>query len=687
MTPGQRIRRLVAMQPHQLARLLWLRGSDVLVCATRRQVDRLRPTFGMDAGILLRLRPLRVGPPTWTAAATSELTAASVGCFDLLGSGSADLGSAVPGWTAVDSANRARAVAIARTISAGHRALDWQRDGGSGQRWDVRAWYRDIRYGQVPGVDVKWPWEFARVQHLPRLALAAVHHPDRGLAERCRVAVRDQTLDLIASNPPRRGVNWACAMDVGIRIANVLLAHDLLAGEGHPPDADLQAVLAAATRDHARFLVANLEWSSTSCGNHYLADVCGLLWAAAHLEPSRESDAWLAFAAQEVLAEARHQFLPDGANFEASTSYHRLSGEMVVYAFALLADLPASRFSAYDHRVVRQPVSLRPSPLLPSVDDRLVLPAWTGDLLAGIHRFSAAIRTPNGGSLQVGDNDSGRFFKLDPAWRDGVEDHLDQSHLRAAIAALVEAPDLTSASGVDALVVAALAGGRRLSAAGPRRPAAQIPAADPAERFRALAVHLPARQSYRLAAPAGTDLRAGLELIAFPDFGLWVWRSLRLWLAVHGGSIGQDGNGGHAHYDQLAIELWFDDLPRIIDPGTGVYTPDPAMRNAFRAPAAHWAPQSVGGQGVPNGMPAFSLRGAVPGTCIATTDTMFLGQAVGADGARLLRWIRIAADAVAVDDAADRPLVRLPPHATRDTWSPGYGIVRPVPPSCRVPCI
>jgi hypothetical protein len=51
--------------------------------------------------------------------------------------------------------------------------------------------------------------------------------------------------------------------------------------------------------------------------------------------------------------------------------------------------------------------------------------------------------------------------------------------------------------------------------------------------------------------------------------------------------VGQNGNGGHAHSDQLAITLDVDGQAVIIDPGTGVYTPDPAVRNRFRSAAAH----------------------------------------------------------------------------------------------------
>ena len=43
----------------------------------------------------------------------------------------------------------------------------------------------------------------------------------------------------------------------------------------------------------------------------------------------------------EMLKEADHQFLPDGGNYECSTNYHRLSGEIVVFALGVIASLDA----------------------------------------------------------------------------------------------------------------------------------------------------------------------------------------------------------------------------------------------------------------------------------------------------------------------------------------------------------
>ena len=74
---------------------------------------------------------------------------------------------------------------------------------------------------------------------------------------------------------------------------------------------------------------------------------------------------------------------------------------------------------------------------------------------------------------------------------------------------------------------------------------------------------------------------------AYPDGGFYVMRHGPLWAMVRCGDVGIGGIGAHAHNDQLSFELCFGGQPLVIDPGTYVYTSDPAARNAFRATAAH----------------------------------------------------------------------------------------------------
>ena len=476
--------------------------------------------------------------------------------------------------------NRKRAKAIHGLIrDPGYRAIDWHVDFKSGFRWSPATWGRSIAYGHLPGVDVKLPWELARMQHLVALAYAHGCSADPTLA----AEFRHQVLDFLGANPPGWGVNWTCPMDVAIRAVNLLMAWDLFRVQGVRFDDGFEAELAAAMLAHGRHVVEHLEWHDRHRANHYLADIAGLAFIAAYLPRGPESDLWLAFAVQQLEIEIKRQFTPDGANFEASTSYHRLSAEMVLHAVALVLGLPEERRQA----LVEFEARLWPRSGAPDVTPGpMAWPPFSPETLArlaGLAGFAAAATKPSGEVVQVGDNDSGRFLKLSPLFDltpDGPrERHLDLRGLIASAKGLFELDLATPPeTAMETAVVAALAGGIRLSLP----PAARTVPTRPvvmAERLR-----------LRIIPPDPAAL-AGLEAIAFPDFGLFIWRNARSFVSVRCGPVGQNGNGGHAHNDQLAVEIEIDGIAWARDPGTFVYTPDLEARNRYRSAQAHFVPR------------------------------------------------------------------------------------------------
>lgn len=73
----------------------------------------------------------------------------------------------------------------------------------------------------------------------------------------------------------------------------------------------------------------------------------------------------------------------------------------------------------------------------------------------------------------------------------------------------------------------------------------------------------------------------------FPDAGITVFRCAGHYLLVTNGVVGTRGFGNHKHNDLLAFEYHRDGAPVLVDPGSGVYTGDPARRNHFRSVAVH----------------------------------------------------------------------------------------------------
>ncbi len=725
-------------------RRLWGRSRT----GARRRADLERPTWAEAAPAAALASYFRVPPADLIEAHAEALSSVTARYlehrFDLLGSGWVrpahgvrcrglegcrfEMGGEIKtdrqgAWLAgrINAANLDHARAVWRMIDGDYQAIDWQIDFKSGYRWFESCWSRDIEYGTIRGVDVKVPWELARMQHLPQLALASALADDgqAGLADAasCRREFRNQVLDFIATNPPRFGVNWSCTMDVAIRLANWLVARDLFVAAGAEFDESFETEFRRAVLDHGRHIAGNLEWSAKVRANHYLADVAGLVFAGAYLPRSDETDAWLALGVQELVREVGLQFGPDGGGFEASTAYHRLSAEIAVYTTALVLALPGKRLEAltdYDAgRFPRDPAL--EAPPLPMHDlpggGRSPFPGWYAERLRRAAEFSARIAKPSGRAPQIGDNDSGRFLKPVPHgrrhsvaearalfhnlagfadlpddaehWQEEYQSHGD---LVAALGGLFDGGGPARA-GVESWLVADAAGGQRF--AGPAS------AADAAADFRrggeadwerllAEAAAVPDERRAFAALPVGEGLADGLELDGFPDFGLFVFRSSRLYLAMRCGPVGQNGNGGHAHNDQLALELTVDGEDLIEDPGSYLYTPLPERRNAYRSTACHFVPRVGAGDragnvaGEPSGLDQglFTLAGDPAAECLYFGAHGFAGR-YRHGRAWVTRAVAITGDAVEITDWVDAPLTLGPATGAEPVaLSPGYGMLR-----------
>lgn len=648
--------------------------------------------------------------------------AALIRAFDLLGSGpiivahgldcrgfegnrypSSDPVNADPAghWLSgrINRTNLKESQRIWRLVGEGYTPIDWQRDFISGYRWDEKTWHRDIPLGHLPGVDIKVPWELARLQHLPTLAMAChfarQHMPGFKGALVYEQELRNQILDFIANNPPGFGVNWSCAMDVAIRCANLLVARDILIASGATLDEGFESGFAASIYAHARHVIKNLEWSPVYRGNHYLANIVGLLFAATYLPGNEEVNGWLAFATQELLAEIQYQFHEDGSNFEASVCYHRLSAEMVLWGCAVLTGLSQSQRAVLaqpEHSRLRPLPRLRPTafemhPVHGSSDRTSPVPPWCWERLGRMADFTEALTRPDGAVVQFGDNDSGRFITLlsceqvragndpsNPLWS------LDHAALVADIRTLLGAR--TNLQGVDnarAFAVRRFAGLNDCGTAHsrPHKDEAQRLVGDDGvwqDHLRNFEQAPPqSRWTTRFAA-ASSGLRTDVQCAAFPGMGCYVWRSDRLFLAVRCGEIGVAGLGAHAHGDQLAIELVIDGINHVRDPGTYVYTPSPQQRNAYRSAHAHHVPHVKGREPVDLTLGLFDLRGSATGECLYVGPRGFIGRHKGY-GAWVVRMVALEDDHITLHDMAEGGLTLSSSDPAPLPFSQGYGRV------------
>jgi hypothetical protein len=748
----QSMQRAFRTPPGLLARKVLRRAQRTVRQSTQRRRDAIRPSFSVrrcEPALETYLHVLpreALAPVTVPLAGVCEHYLAHR--FDLLGSGWVRVAHGrrcqgveghvyqSPGpefidadglWLAgrINAANFREAQRIWKMISPGYAPIDWQLDFKSGYRWHEGTWYRDIAIpSDHQGADIKVPWEVARCQHLPQMAIAHMmaradfagfRPPDSYRREFC-----DEVLDFIATNPPRFGVNWSCTMDVAIRVANWLIACDLFRAGGVIFPQEFVAVFARSVREHGEHIASNLEWVEQGRSNHYLANIVGLMFAAAYLPPDAQSNAWAGFAIGELVREVGQQFYEDGANFEGSTNYHRLSAEMAIYGTALalsLIERRGSMLEQVERRFIFSAVPHQPAPstYMPGPKAGRVFPDGYAERLEKMGEFTMHSTRGDRAIVQIGDNDSGRFFKLQPIYTKMTkaeavrryaslehpdemaaedtywdEDVLDHRHLLGALSAFFDREDFGEFAGapsIDRMVIADFSGGVRFQSRrvqGPSGDCAQnrIGGANGLKQIKAkleAAVPDTHRCVYRFALPVGS--LANLETLAYPAFGLYVMRSSGVFLAVSCRPGPQKGSGSHLHNDQLAVELIIGGQAVAIDPGTYVYTPLPDRRQAYRSIGAHFAPRVAGREPADLSAGLFVLRDDTAATCLHFGKDGFAGMHLGF-GKPIYRLIEVSdRDIVIRDYSEGEPLepcafanVNQPlPRHVSPPMSPKYG--------------
>ncbi|MCB0162687.1 MAG: alginate lyase family protein [Anaerolineae bacterium] len=319
--------------------------------------------------------------------ADAIIAAADQSCdhiFDLLGSGPVHLGA----------------------------SIDWHVDFKTGHRWDPTAFYLDLTSAPFPGgYDIKVPWELSRGQHLVWLGQAYWLTADEKYAQE----FVGQITDWIEHNPPRRGVNWVCTMDVAIRAVNWLWSYHFFTESSSLTD-KFRLAFFKSLLIHGRHIFNNLEYSETLTNNHYLSNIVGLVYLGLLLPEFKEAEKWRTFGLVELEREMVKQVYPDGVDFEASTAYHRLVTEMFL-STTLLAQLNGHNFSsAYRQRLER------------------------------MLEFILHLTKPDGTVPLLGDNDNGRLHRLQ-VWNDSPREWRDFRYLLAVAAPLFDRLDFAQAAG------------------------------------------------------------------------------------------------------------------------------------------------------------------------------------------------------------------------------------------------
>ena len=501
----------------------------------------------------------------------------------------------------INKSNKTESDYIRSLISTMYIPIDWHIDFKSGYRWNESTYYQDIGYGHILGVDIKVPWELSRMQHLVQLAwayaLAKSGADGFYMPQIYKDEFRNEILDFISANPPRWGVNWFVSMEIGIRAVNWLVAYDLFKAYGATFDDEFELIFKRSLHQHGHHIITHLEYQTAWRSNHYLANVVCLLILGAYFPINSQSVVWLLYGTQELLHELKYQFNEDGSNFEASTAYHRLSGEMVAYGIATLLGINDNRWmqmqKANRYRYMALPVALGSVQIPDDIDEKRI---WN------ISKFMQDVTLPSGIMLRIGDDDSGRLLKMFPVYQETESqkyknlEQLDNStniyydeicgntrHLMGAIGALFGQPTNDPESQMLHTSI-----GKTLTLPNVKTMNATFPEWNSLHKK----FDLQYRTHHQWALPLNIDSPwKNLQVRTYLQGGYVIYQSNRIILSVRCGPVGQRGNGGHAHNDQLSIILYLDGQMIIDDVGSYIYTAFPKRRNQYRSVHAHFSPQ------------------------------------------------------------------------------------------------
>ena len=206
-------------------------------------------------------------------------------------------------------------------------SINWHRDFKTGKSWPL-IFMRDINYTNLAcPSDVKVAWELSRLQWLIPAGQAFLLTGD----ERYAVAVRDAIDDWIANNPYAHGVNWACTMEVAMRILSWTWFFHVFCRSRAWSDEQFQSRFLRSLYLHGEFTERYLERSDVN-GNHFTADATGLVFAGLFFGAGAAPKRWSEQGWQSLCLELPRQVLPDGVDFEASIAYHRLVLELFFLA-------------------------------------------------------------------------------------------------------------------------------------------------------------------------------------------------------------------------------------------------------------------------------------------------------------------------------------------------------------------
>ncbi|MFA5603121.1 MAG: alginate lyase family protein [Bacilli bacterium] len=214
--------------------------------------------------------------------------------------------------------------------------IDWNYDYIFNYKWKKKHFSKYTLKDKQISTDVKHVWEFSRFYHLVVLAQAYLISNDDKYVKKILEDINSWDLQ----NQFNYSVNWTVAMEVSIRVVNLIQCISLIRDSDLLNDRSIIKINNIIYK-HAIYIWNNLE-KGLNTNNHYLSNLIGLIWISIYFNKSnnkalkRDSRKWLRFALRQLDIELGYQIYDDGFSYEDSTSYHCLNLEMLLLTIDVL---------------------------------------------------------------------------------------------------------------------------------------------------------------------------------------------------------------------------------------------------------------------------------------------------------------------------------------------------------------
>lgn len=283
--------------------------------------------------------------------------------------------------------------------------IDWNKDYKSGETWDSRYAFDYVLLDWSKPSDVRIVWELNRLHFILDLGKAYLATNDQKYVQKYKEIITDWQ----ANNRVAYSLAWGCAMEASIRAVNLILALDFFASSRLLDEAFICKYINSIIQ-HGHFIWRNIEYADIR-GNHYLADLVGLIYIGCYFPEYPETKKWLQFSTNKLEEEIFGQIHPDGVDHEGSLPYQQLVVELLLSAIILLnkngTNLSSEAMTRVENAV----------------------------------EFIMHYTKPDGKCPMFGDSDDGR---LHPFGKQDVNDH---RHLLSTAAVIFKRGDFKAAAG------------------------------------------------------------------------------------------------------------------------------------------------------------------------------------------------------------------------------------------------